>query len=133
MHKVYLLGSMLFLAACGVSKFKLTDPRVNVLNPCTVTSGTGVTNVDCGAYNQFVFNHSPLTAADLTNEGAAVLEPCDGSVESSDEVIIILPDNTVLAFNQVNEVSLLSPNVRYIFKQGCTAKFILDSNGYVVF
>jgi len=137
--KINLLFVVLFLlVACGDVKFTVTQTELQ----CDSSELNGTINVKCPNGTNYAFP-APTDGIDgndgldgqngtdgMNAQGILVVDPCGDVLNQVDEVLLIFPDKSVLAWYQGVGFVVLTPGVQYqtTDNQRCTFKVDVDGN-----
>lgn len=134
--RVALLLSLLLLVACSDENIYTTANATR----CTTQSVGVMLQVNCDNGTVFTFT-APTSGVDGVNgtngtnglnaQGIVVVDPCGDLVGQVDEVLLVFPDNSVLAWYQGVGFVVLAHNTTYQTTDGQSCVFQVDSQGNV--
>lgn len=126
---------LVVLVACGRAKFATpTQQQVQ----CITNEANGIIHVNCpnGVYYSFPAPNDGVDGRDGENgtnaQGIRIVDPCGDYVGGVDEVILVFPDNTAIAWYKNVGMVALTPNTLYQTTDGQMCRFKVDVNGNVV-
>lgn len=134
-----LLLSLIVFVACGNAKFTVTQSQVQ----CDSIEANGMINVKCPNGVNYAFP-APTDGIDgndgldgqngtdgMNAQGILVIDPCGDVLNQVDEVLLIFPDKSVLAWYQGVGFVVLTPGVQYQTTDNQRCLFNIDANGNV--
>jgi hypothetical protein len=134
-----ILLATLVLVACGRARFTVTQ----VQQQCTTQEANGLINVNCpnGVNYSFPAPTDGIDGQDgvdgqngtngMNAQGILVVDPCGDNLNQVDEVLLIFPDKSVLAWYQGVGFVVLTPGVTYQTTDSQRCIFKIDSNANV--
>lgn len=136
---ILLIMATFVLIACGRSKFTITQTEIQ----CSTTEVNGNISVSCPNGVNYSFP-APVNGIDGNNgndgingtnginaQGILVIDPCGDLLNEVDEVLLVFPDKSVLAWYQNVGMVVLTPGVTYQTTDNQRCVFKVDSNGNV--
>lgn len=135
------LLTLFLLVACGDAEFAMPT---NQALQCTTDEFNGRIYVACPNGVSYSFSApmpglNGLDGADgingqdgLNAQAIKVIDPCGDFVNTVDEVLLIFPDNTVIAWYINVGMVVLTPNVQYQTTDAQQCKFKVTKNGEVL-
>ncbi|MGL4790430.1 MAG: hypothetical protein ACRCW1_03390 [Anaerotignaceae bacterium] len=133
--------TLLLLLACGKAKFY--TPTSQALQ-CTTNELNGFINVSCpnGVSYSFLAPQNGTNGLDgadgingqdgLDAQQIKVIDPCGDFVNAVDEVLLVFPDKTVIAWYKNVGMVVLQPGIQYQTTDAQQCRFSVDSEGNVL-
>ena len=129
---------LVVLIACDNANFAMPTQQQQ---QCLTTELNDLIRVNCPNGNYYSFA-APLDGVDGRNgldgengvnaQGIRIVDPCGDFVGQVDEILLIFPDNTAVAWYVNVGMVALTPNTQYQTTDGQQCRFKVDLNGNVV-
>lgn len=143
--ELMLIMLVLCLIACGKRKVFISTHDNTAIQCVSNKNGNNI-NVSCpnGVNYSFPAPTDGINGVDGVNgtdganglnginaQGIQIVDPCGDMVGQVDEILLVFPDNSVLAWYQAVGFVVLTPGVTYQTTDGQHCVFTVDANGAV--